>query len=410
MSSELRAPADDDEVAAWFATEAIGFGGFTVPAFVEHERTVLPRDRMVGIWEGGRCIGVAGSYPFELTVPGGAAVPVVGVCDVAVLPTHRRRGHLTRMMRRLHDDARERGDAAAVLTASDGSIYSRFGYGVATSELHWELDARAELSDPPQLDLTGELRLGVDGAEAMAELWDRCRPLRAGTLSRSVAWWRAVLGPFEGWKGGGTVFTLVLSDRQGELRGGVAYRLTPGVERGVQAWTVEPLDVVTDDPKVEAQLWIELGRLDHVTRLAPRVRPVDDPLRWRLTDPRQLKVKALVDLLWLCPLDVACLLAARTYGTETSLVLAVEDPFDPEVAGTYRLDTGATGAACTRVDDVVAPDLRLGADALGAVSLGGTGVAALAAAGRIEECRPGALAAADAAFRTPLAPSNSTFF
>jgi predicted acetyltransferase len=312
------------------------------------------------------------------------------------------------MMRRLHEEGRERGDLAALLTASDGSIYRRFGYGIATTHLTWQLDARrARLTDPPQLDLALELLIGEDGAEPLAELWERTRAERPGTLSRTVDWWRLILGSLEGWKGGGKVFTLLLRDRSGLVRGGTCYRLAWQVDRGVQDWTVEPLDVVADGPDVEAQLWVELGRMDHVGTIAPRVRPIDDPLRWRLFDPRQLKVSSAVDLLWLCPLDVAGLLAARHYETETSVVLAVEDD-DPLVAGSYRLDTSTTGGACEAVER--APDLRLSASALGSALLGGTGLAVLAAAGRVQEERPGALAAADTAFRTPLAPFNSTFF
>lgn len=408
--SEVRPPATEAEIDEWYEAEAVGFAGFVDPAFVVGERTVLSQDRMLGVREDGRWIAVAGSYAFELTIPGGRPVAATGVCDVAVLPTHRRRGHLTRMMRRLHDEARERGDAAAILTASDGSIYPRFGYGIATTHVLWALDARrAQQIEPPELELTSELLTGEAGAEPMAELWDRTRADRPGTLSRSVEWWRVVLGPYAGWKGGGTVFTLLLRDRAGLVRGGVAYRLKPEVDRGVQNWTAEPLDVVADDPDVEAELWVELGRLDHVGTLAPRIRPIDDPLRWRLVDPRQMRVSAAVDLLWVCPLDVAAVLSARAYQCETSVVLAVEDDFDKEIEGTYRLDTGLDGATCERVDDL-SPDLRLSASALGSAYLGGVSLAVLAAAGRVDEARPGALAGATTAFGTPLAPFNSTFF
>jgi predicted acetyltransferase len=411
VTTEIRSPAGDDEITSWFTAEGLGFGGPVEPEFVEAERTVLPTERMLAVWDAGRAIATAGWYPFELSLPGGTTVPVPGVCDVAVLPSHRRRGHLTRLMRHLHDEARARGEVAAVLTASAGSIYGRFGYGIATSHLVWELDtAHAAFLDPPAVDLVAETAYGVDAAEPLAELWERTRRERPGTLSRSVEWWRLVVGPYEHWKGGGKVFTLLLRDHDGGLRGAAPYRLAGAVDRGVQRWTVEPLDVIAYAPEVEAQLWIELTRLDHVSRVAPRLRPTDDPVRWRLVDPRQMRVTAVVDLLWLRPLDVAGLLSRRTYGTETSLTIAVEDGGDPEVDGTYRLDTGAEGASCVRVEGAVDPDLRLSSSALGSVVLGGTSPSALAQAGRVAELRAGALAAADTAFATSLAPFNSTFF
>lgn len=411
MSTEIRPPAHEAEVAAWFASEAAGFGGRVDPEFVAAEQTVLPPERMLAVWADGRPIANGGYYPFELTLPGGRATVVTGVCDVAVLPGHRRQGHLTRIMQRLHSDARERGEVAAVLTASAGSIYHRFGYGIATSHLIWQLDtAHAAMIDAPAVDLHVDHVAGVDGAEALADLWARCRFQRPGTLSRSLEWWRLVIGPHEHWKGGGTVTSLLLRDHEGMVRGAAPYRLTQTVDRGVQQWTVEPLEVVADSPEVEAQIWVELGRLDHVSRIAPRVRPLDDPLRWRLVDPRRLVVGGVVDLLWVCPIDVPGLLAARTYATETSVLFAVEDPFDPEVDGHYRLDTSPDGATCLRVEGAVDPDLRLSASVLGSVVLGGSTFTAFARAGRVDELRPGALAATDAAFSSPLAPFNSTFF
>jgi predicted acetyltransferase len=406
----VRAPRDEAEVAEWFGAEANGFGGVVEAAFIEHERTVLPPERMLGVWIGGRCVATSGTYPFELTLPGGGAVSVAGVCDVSVLPGHRRHGHLTRMMRHLHDEARTRGDVAMVLTASDGSIYQRFGYGIATTHAVWTLDVGGlRLRQEPVLDLRPEMVVGVDGAEPLAELWERTRHLRPGTLSRSVEWWRCIVGTFEGWKGGGTVFTLLLRDGDGQVRGGAAYRVKHGHDRGVQDWTVEPLDVLADDPEVEALVWLELARLDHVRTIAPRLRPSDDALRWRLVDARQLKVEAAVDLLWVCPLDVAGLLGARAYATDVDVVLAVEDDFDSEVDGTYRLRSVAGEVTCHAVEDLT-PDLRLSSWALGAAVLGGTTFEVLAIAGHVDERKEGALAAAGTAFRTPVAPFNSTFF
>lgn len=412
VTSELRPPRDEDEVAAWYRAEALGFSMAPSDEFVAAERTVLPAERTLGVWEDGRPVAVSGWYPFHLTLPGGAAVPVAGVCDVSVLPHARRRGHLSAMLRRLHDEARERGEPAAVLTASAGSIYGRFGYGPATLEARWELDVRtARLAEPPERRLPVEVVAGVDAAERLAAL-DARRERPAGSLTRSVAWWRLVTGPFEHWKGGGHVLTLFLGDADGDAgaaAGAAVYRLHPSVDHGVQQWRLELLDLVATDPRTEAEVWAALWELDHVTTVAPRIRPLDDPLRWRLEDPRQLRVRSVVDFLWVCPLDPAALLAARSYSAEVSLVLALDDAFDPEVAGTYRVDGGPGGAVCEPAPGA-APDLRLSAATLGMLVLGGHRTSLLADAGRVEECRPGAVAVADAALAGGPAPYCATYF
>ena len=51
---------------------------------------------------------------------------------VGVLPTHRRRGVLTEMMRAQLEDIRDRGEPIAALWASEEVIYRRFGYGIAS--------------------------------------------------------------------------------------------------------------------------------------------------------------------------------------------------------------------------------------------------------------------------------------
>lgn len=411
MHGDLRPPCDDAEVAAWFRAEALGFGNQPSDEFVAAERTVLPVENMLGVWRGERPVAVSGWYPFELTLPGGVQVPVAGVCDVAVLPDARRQGHLRAMLAELHHQARRRGLAATVLTASAGSIYDRFGYGPATLETRWQVDVRA--ARPPQVDLafSREVVAGEEVAETLASLEARL-PRRAGALARSVAWWRLVTGPFEHWKGGGRVSTLLLRPpgQAGAeaVVGAAVYRLHPGVDHGVQEWRLEVLDVLAADPGVEAALWEALWGLDHVRTIAPRIRPVDEPLRWRLDDPRQLKVTSLVDFLWLCPLDPAALLAARRYRGEVAVTLEVVDDFDPQVAGLYRLEAGSEGAICQRVVGQRA-DLRLSAATLGMLVLGGHGAVVLVDAGRVEALRPGVVEAFDAAITTPRAPFCPTY-
>ena len=80
--------------------------GLSVPADDQFDRIgrVLPPERMDAAWENGQVVGGAGALPFTLTIPG-ARIPAAGVTAVAVLPTHRRRGILTALMRAQRDCA-----------------------------------------------------------------------------------------------------------------------------------------------------------------------------------------------------------------------------------------------------------------------------------------------------------------
>ena len=74
-------------------------------------------------------------------MPGGARLPMAAVSMVTVHPTHRRRGVLRRVMDAQLDDVARRGEPLAGLTASEASIYERFGYGTATFTTSWELES-----------------------------------------------------------------------------------------------------------------------------------------------------------------------------------------------------------------------------------------------------------------------------
>ena len=131
-------------------------------------------------------VGVAGSWALQMTLPGGRSVPTGGVTWVSVAVTHRRQGVLTQLMQAIHDDIDARGEPLAALTASEGGIYERFGYGIASRRRVVSIDRRravlAEAFRPPP----GTVRL-VDPASSLAEIrgtWDRYRTTRAGEIDR----------------------------------------------------------------------------------------------------------------------------------------------------------------------------------------------------------------------------------
>ena len=88
-------------------------------------------------------VATAGTYDHRIRIPGGD-IPIAGVTLVGVHPSHRRRGILRELMRRQLDDAHERGEAVAVLWASEAAIYGRFGYGMATTSVRHRRRARPD--------------------------------------------------------------------------------------------------------------------------------------------------------------------------------------------------------------------------------------------------------------------------
>src|SRR5262245_6246404 len=75
---------------------------------VERAKRLTEHCQRIVAKDGDKLVGAAGAFRFEMTTPGGSA-PVSGLTMVGVMPTHRRRGILSRMMRMHIDLARENG-------------------------------------------------------------------------------------------------------------------------------------------------------------------------------------------------------------------------------------------------------------------------------------------------------------
>ena len=94
-------------------------------------------------WDDAQACGTFRSWDSELTVPGETHIPAAAVAAVTVLPTHRRRGILTRLAAAEHGALRERGEAVGLLYASEYSIYGRFGYAPGTRHTAWQVTTGA---------------------------------------------------------------------------------------------------------------------------------------------------------------------------------------------------------------------------------------------------------------------------
>jgi predicted acetyltransferase len=358
-------------------------------------RIPVPDGRMHVAEADGAVVGGAGVFPLDLTVPGGT-VPAAGVTVVGVLPTHRRRGVLRELMRAQLADVHERGEPLAVLWASEGSIYGRFGYGLASLCGDMEIPKSHAAFGAP-VDWPGSVRI-VGREEALGlfpRVFDRVQQVTPGMFARSREWWDLrILGDTEWRRAGGGELAFAVLEHEGEPRAYAIYRLNFSYADGVPTGRTVVIEAMGVDPGSTAAVWRYLLDIDWMVAVEGRLLPLDHPLFLLLLDPNRMKFR-VGDGLWVRPVDVGAALAARSYEGEGELVLEVADPFCEWNEGRFALDGSRTDAE---------PDLRLDADALGTVYLGGFTFVDLARAGRVEELRVGALARAQALFRTDLAP------
>ena len=356
---------------------------------------VLSPDRMHAAWEDGEIVGGASAFEFQLTIPG-AVVPAAGITVVGVLPTHRRKGVLTQLMRAQLDDLHERGEPVAFLWASEGAIYGRFGYGLAG--LSGEIDllrVHSRFVRPVEADGRFRLVSLQDALKALPPVYEQIAAETPGMYGRTAEWWSTrVLDDPEWRRGGAGEMVRVVLERNGEVAGYALYRLKMGFSDGASTGTVQVIEALGVDPEALAAIWRHLLDIDWMERVQAWLLPVDHPLFLLLQEPSRMRFR-VEESVWLRLVDVAGALAARTWAQKEDLVLGVVDPFCPWNEGSYRLDGSTTTER---------PDLRLDVRDLGAAFLGGFTVAELGRAGRVEELVPGAIHRADAAFRTDRAP------
>lgn len=379
------------------AVEA-AFGTQARPEDVARWRAITELDRTQAVFDGGRIVATGTADSLELTVPGGAAVPMAGITAIGVLPTHRRRGLLTGVMHRLLADAHDRGEPLAGLWASEAGIYGRFGFGWASTGLHVQVDAiRASFAQP--VELRGQTRLlGADEqAVRLPALYERARSTVAGMLSCSPGRWGWLLHDPEHLRDGASErFAVAYADR-----GYARYRIREHEDEGRPRFTLLVEDLVALDEIALAGLWRYLLDVDLVATVRAEHRPVDDPLRLLLVDPREA-VASTTDALWLRLLDVPAALTARAYAAPGDLVLEVADGVCPWVAGTYLLDVRDGHARCAATG--APPHLSMRAGDLAALYLGGVRPSQLARAGRVVEHDAGAIERADSLFTTARVP------
>ncbi|MFJ2176041.1 GNAT family N-acetyltransferase [Streptomyces sp. NPDC087851] len=402
------------EYDSWHEALELAFGG--VEGNVGNTdllRDLTEIDRSIGVWDGDECVGTTGAYSFRLSVPGGAQVPTAGVTMVSVAATHRRRGVLTSMMRRQLDDVRSWGEPLAVLTASEPAIYGRYGYGVASHALSAEIDtSRVRIRIPGNGDGNGDgtgddirlRRVKADDPavrEACEALYAADVAKRPGMPARRPGWERLPVVGTGVSRDGRSGLQCVVAERDGEVVGFTLFHNRPEWDMAGPKGTVELADLHAADPVAYATLWRFLAGIDLTSSIRVRSRPVDDPFRYLVSDPRRCELRVRDDL-YLRPVEVAPALEARTYRTPVDVVLEVTDAFCPWNEGRWRLSGDPKGASCARTAD--APDLVMSVNELSAVYLGGTSLDALARAGRVREVRAGALDAASVAFGSDIAP------
>ena len=402
-------PLRDGELRAYATAVGHAFGEpVAEDDFASMQRTWEPERTYVAT-DGDAIVGGGASFSFQLTVPGGATVGAAGVTAVGTMPTHRRRGALRLVMRQLLEDAQRHGDPVAILWASQGSIYQRFGYGIGTMRGEFDiLQSRAAFrTDVPVEGSTRIIEI-AEAARLFPPVYQQVRAHRPGFISRTPTWWDSeIFSDPERWRRGAGPKTCLVYEVDGRPEGYLIYRIKNDWEDGASRSALIARELIAATPRAQRELWRFCFSHDLIHMVRATDQPVDLPLLLMLLEPGLLRF-LLAGQLWLRIVDLPEALAARTYAAADRVVMDLTDAFMPELAGRWLLDTTGDAPRIERTE--AAADLALDVTDLASLYLGAFSTSELAEAGRTSELTAGSRARVDAMFRTQQKPWCPTGF
>lgn len=346
------------------------------------------------------------SFVKDMNIGAAKPLPTHMITEVTVRPTHRRRGILRRMMTDDLAEAKENGLALAALTATEATIYGRFGFGPTTfiNRIEVKTDVRFRMRTQPtgSIHLTSRDQL----VEIAPEVFALAHAANVGSVgrTRNYAYVNAGRWSFADQNSDDTVRNIIHRNDRGEVDGYASYSVTDDITR---ARTLTIRDLCAVDANAHLALFAHLASIDLVERVRWKQAPVHDPLEWVLEDRRCYRVTERTDLIWTRVLDPIGVLSARSYpGVDADLLLHVDDPMG-FAAGTFHLRAEHGSAAVERSGE--SAEVTVGADALASLFLGGIDARTLRASGRLNGTDAG-VAKAQQLFTSLGAPYANTYF
>lgn len=409
VDQHVRNVETDEEIAAYLRGMMTAFleKREVGDEWVAYCRKQWDLDRTWIAVDGSTQCGTTRTFPSRVRLPGLGDAPVSCLTQVTVLPTHTRRGHVTRLMQAQFEAAIEAGEVASLLIAAEWPIYGRFGYGPATTWAEWQVDVpyAAVLGEP-----VGSCEL-VEIAEfdaAAAIVQDRQQQRTPGCIVRP-GWLRnraSGLDPSPADEPDKSRVWLVHRDPAGTPDGVVMYDLKERWQGMRPENRLHVKDIAFSDPLAERELWRYLLSVDLVGQVHWEGW-VGTSLRHVLANGRAARAVGTWDQIWARILDVPAALEARAYGATGRTVVEVVDPFLGR-GGRFLLDASPDGASCTPTTE--SAEVTVPIAALGAAWLGGTSLAAVAAGGAIDEHASGAIDRLDALLSWHQIPWSHTDF
>ncbi|WP_144763119.1 GNAT family N-acetyltransferase [Curtobacterium sp. 9128] len=412
----------DDRTAAWMQAVGMGFHeGNPTPEvlariagnMIADQETLLGvhvREPLPGSVDETWPAGTFTWFRKALSWGDGTGIDTQAISAVTVRPTERRRGILRAMMTHALRRGVEDGYAVASLTASEGTIYRRFGFGCAIRER--AVSVRRNRALPflaPTSGTVSVVPLAWLADRVGQDVFARFDARTPGSMVRNVATWPVVFGELTG--DGEPAKDVRAAVHRAEGSDDVDGYVTWRVKESGSDTSVEIVDLVYATDEAYLSLWEFLLSIDLNDVVRYNRSRLDDPIVAALGDNRAYDVDHEEDHVWLRVLDVVATLESRPYAVDGSLVLAVSDTLG-FAAGTYRLEVVDGRGTVTRLADEAgdAVDVALDVADLGALLIGSVDPVTLAAAGLVWASDPAVVVRLRAMLLPARTPHGITYF
>ncbi|WP_187994335.1 GNAT family N-acetyltransferase [Schaalia sp. JY-X159] len=296
-------------------------------------------------------VGTFGAFRESVNL-GAARVPVSMFTAATVRNAYKRRGILRAMIELNLRQAADEGVPLALLTASDASIYGRFGFQSVVSEASVEIKVdKFKLTKEAQAVIDGyyvDWALRDDLFKAVREVALKAHQTTRGSTSRHFTFDLEMFMSMESGEYESKYRGVLAHDPAGEVVGYAVYEFV------TEGWKTKVRDLDATDPRAEIALWNHLARIEGQTEVSYADMSVSNPLRLALVNERAVKVTGVSDFLWARILDPVTCLEARSYSFSArsaalSAAFTVEDPMG-YCSGTFQIQLGDEGASVRKLD------------------------------------------------------------
>lgn len=336
-----------------------------------------PSDRLLAAFDTdiGKIVGTGGADNYSMTIPGGNSLSMAGIAFMGTLPTHKRKGIFSSMMKKLHSQAKERGDSISGLWASQSLLYSRFGYGLATIREDWSINSNhTNLSKPKNDSIRFEL---VDKNTALKEIpkiYDIFSKCQNGATDRTQGYWNYMLYEDDQAmynKSGNSGFFFVIAYKDNKPSGYAFYNFDKesGVAHEDDKGTLRVEEIISIDRETNNALWHYIFGVELVEEITFNRRAPNDPLYLMLENPRKLK-RDTIDGLWVRIIDPIKMLESRTYNYKGEMTISITGQNQQDIEGTYLIETDGNNTEVKKVKKK--PDIFMRPSDLSSIYFGGT--------------------------------------